>query len=91
MALLPLQGGGREGDGVVAARSEAFTPSPPRALLLKGRERQPRGDPDDYFFRISLPNHLVEMVAAVPSAFMSSSALSILPISAVSSLRTPTP
>ena len=44
-----------------------------------------------YCLTISLPNQSVEILAAAPSAFMSSSALSSLAASSVSSLRVPTP
>ena len=44
-----------------------------------------------YFLTMSLPNHLVEMVAALPSAFMSSIAFSIFAINSASSLRVPIP
>ena len=44
-----------------------------------------------HFLTMSLPNHFVEIAAAEPSRFMSSIAVCSLAISAVSSLRVPTP
>lgn len=55
------------------------------------QERRPPRTPGPAYLMMLLPNHSVEMRAALPSAFIASIACCSLASSAVSSLRVPTP
>ena len=55
------------------------------------QERRKPRTPGLAYLMMSLPNHSVEMRAALPSAFMSFMAFCSLASSSVSSLRVPTP